>query len=37
VITDEISHDFEHALNVAANEFGVGFVEIRGTVEEEHR
>jgi len=30
VITDEISQDFEHALTVAANEFGVGFVEIRG-------
>jgi len=30
VITDEISQDFEHALNVAANEFGVGLVEIRG-------
>src|SRR5438309_1248148 len=30
VITDEISQDFERALNVAANEFGVGFVELRG-------
>jgi sugar phosphate isomerase/epimerase len=30
VITDEISHDFGHALEVAANEFGVRFVEIRG-------
>ena len=30
VITDEISHDFGHALEVAANEFGLGFVELRG-------
>jgi len=30
VITDEITQDFGHALEVAANEFGVGFVEIRG-------
>lgn len=30
VITDEISHDFGHALEVAAKEFGVGFVELRG-------
>src|SRR5260370_32031377 len=30
VITDEISQDFGHALEVAAKEFGVGFVEIRG-------
>lgn len=30
VITDEISQDFGHALEVAANEFGVGYVEIRG-------
>ncbi len=30
VITDEISQDFGHAVEVAANEFGVGFVEIRG-------
>ena len=29
VITDEISQDFGHALEVAANEFGVGFVEMR--------
>jgi len=30
VITDEISQDFGHALEVAANEFGLGFVELRG-------
>src|SRR4029077_9348259 len=30
VITDEISHDFGHALEVAADEFGLGFVELRG-------
>lgn len=30
VITDEISQDFGHAVEVAASEFGVGFVEIRG-------
>jgi len=30
VITDEISQDFGHACEVAANEFGVGLVEIRG-------
>lgn len=30
VITDEISQDFAHAVEVAANEFGVGYVEIRG-------
>ena len=30
VITDEITQDFGHALEVAANEFGVGYVEIRG-------
>jgi L-ribulose-5-phosphate 3-epimerase len=30
VITDEISQDFGHALEVAAKEFGVGLVEIRG-------
>src|SRR5260370_31858020 len=30
VITDEITQDFGHALEVAAKEFGVGFVEIRG-------
>ena len=29
VITDEISDDFEHACAVAANEFGMGWVEIR--------
>jgi sugar phosphate isomerase/epimerase len=30
VITDEITQDFGHALDVAANEFGLGFVELRG-------
>lgn len=30
VITDEISQDFGHAVEVAANEFGVGLVELRG-------
>ncbi len=30
VITDEISQDFGHALEVASNEFGLGFVELRG-------
>src|SRR5215470_19098316 len=30
VITDEISQDFGHAVEVAAQEFGVGYVEIRG-------
>ena len=30
VITDEITQDFGHALEVAAKEFGVGYVEIRG-------
>jgi len=30
VITDEISQDFGHAAEVAAGEFGVGFVELRG-------
>src|SRR5215471_15609611 len=30
VITDEISQDFEHALKVASEEFGLGFVELRG-------
>src|SRR5579859_7613263 len=30
VISDEISQDFGHALEVAANEFGLGFVELRG-------
>jgi L-ribulose-5-phosphate 3-epimerase len=29
VITDEISQDFGHALEVAAKEFGLGFVELR--------
>src|ERR1700722_8053023 len=29
VITDEISDDFEHACSVAANDFGLGWVEIR--------
>jgi len=29
VITGEISMDFDHACNVAANEFGLGWVEIR--------
>ena len=31
VITDEISNDFDHACSVAANEFGLGWVEIRTT------
>jgi L-ribulose-5-phosphate 3-epimerase len=30
VITDEISQDFGHALEVASKEFGVGLVELRG-------
>jgi len=30
VITDEITQDFGHALEVATKEFGLGFVEIRG-------
>jgi sugar phosphate isomerase/epimerase len=30
VITDEITQDFGHALEVAAKEFGVGWVELRG-------
>jgi len=30
VITDEITQDFGHAVDVAANEFGLGCVEIRG-------
>jgi L-ribulose-5-phosphate 3-epimerase len=30
VITDEISQDFGHALEVASKEFGLGFVELRG-------
>ena len=29
VITDEISNDFDHACSVAANEFGMGWVELR--------
>jgi L-ribulose-5-phosphate 3-epimerase len=29
VITDEISQDFEHSLDVAKNEFGMNFVELR--------
>src|SRR5437764_5113364 len=29
VITDEIAQDFGHALEVAAKEFGLGFVELR--------
>jgi sugar phosphate isomerase/epimerase len=29
VITDEITQDFEHALNIAANEFGLHYVELR--------
>jgi sugar phosphate isomerase/epimerase len=29
VITDEISQDFEHALDIASREFGLSFVEIR--------
>jgi L-ribulose-5-phosphate 3-epimerase len=29
VITDEISQDFEHALNIAAHEFGLNWVEVR--------
>src|SRR5579864_49824 len=29
VITDEISDDFDHACSVAANDFGLGWVEIR--------
>jgi sugar phosphate isomerase/epimerase len=29
VITDEIGQDFGHALEVAANDFGLGFVELR--------
>ena len=31
VITDEISDDFDHACSVAANDFGLGWVEIRST------
>jgi len=30
VITDEISQDFGHAVEIASKEFGVGLVEIRG-------
>ena len=30
VITDEISQDFAHALEVASQEFGLGYVELRG-------
>jgi len=30
VITDEISQDFGHALEIASKEFGLGYVEIRG-------
>jgi sugar phosphate isomerase/epimerase len=30
IITDEITQDFGHALEVAAKEFGVGLVELRG-------
>jgi sugar phosphate isomerase/epimerase len=30
VITDEISQDFDHACSIAANEFGMQWVEIRG-------
>jgi len=30
VITDEISQDFGHSLEIASKEFGLGFVEIRG-------
>ena len=29
VITDEISDDFEHACSVAANDFGLGWIELR--------
>jgi sugar phosphate isomerase/epimerase len=29
IITDEISDDFDHACSVAANDFGLGWVEIR--------
>jgi sugar phosphate isomerase/epimerase len=29
VITDEISHDFDHACSVAANDFGMQWVELR--------
>jgi L-ribulose-5-phosphate 3-epimerase len=30
IITDEISQDFGHALEVATKEFGLGYVELRG-------
>src|SRR5262245_46997240 len=30
VLTDEISQDFAHACEVAAKEFGLGYVELRG-------
>ena len=30
VITDEISQDFDHACNVAAREFGMQWIEVRG-------
>lgn len=30
VITDEISADFDHACSIAANEFGMEWVEVRG-------
>src|SRR6201998_4606939 len=30
VISDEISQDFAHALEVASKEFGLGYVELRG-------
>jgi sugar phosphate isomerase/epimerase len=30
IITDEISQDFGHALEVASKEFGLGYVELRG-------
>ena len=30
VITDEISQDFGHALEIASKEFGLGYVELRG-------
>jgi len=33
VITDEISQDFGHACEVAAQEFGMGWVEISRTLE----
>jgi len=36
IITDEISQDFGHALEVATKEFGLAHVELRGNVEQEH-